>query len=159
LAERSADDGDVFGDLQRTEYRFDSQTRQIQARRTPWGSTVAGDSAFVSMGGRIERVRFRYFDGTEWQSTFDSLSVGHLPSAVEVAIWFSAAASEPLADATASEEDSGAGFDESAFANRTDRDSFSAPTPDRLRVILIPDASVVADATKPPARVEGGDVS
>jgi hypothetical protein len=57
------------------------------------------------------------------------------------------------------QEDSGAGFDESAFANRTDRDSFSAPTPDRLRVILIPDASVVADATKPPARVEGGDVS
>jgi type II secretory pathway component PulJ len=159
LAERSADDGDVFGDLQRTEYRFDSQSHQIQARRTPWGSTVAGDSAFVSMGGRIERVRFRYFDGATWESSFDSLSVGRLPRAVEVAIWFNADADEPLADATGSEEISSAGFDESAFADRADRDSFSAPMPDRLRVILIPDATVAADATKWPAHIEGGEAS
>lgn len=149
LAERSADDADVFGDLQRTEYRFDAVEHQVQARRTPWGSTLAGDPAFASMGGRVERVRFRYHDGRQWHASFDSLAAGHLPVAVEVAIWFGPATDDgSVATAVDSEPATNTGFDESAFVRQSDQNEFTTSTPDRVRVIAIPGAILKEDATR-----------
>lgn len=69
-----------------------------------------------TIGADLRSVRFRYFDGREWQDAFDSLQKGHLPEALEIAVW--------LGGSSPSTAGSGA----------------SSPSPDRLRVIVIPDA-------------------
>jgi hypothetical protein len=137
LAARDSDDADVLGDLQLAEYQFDDLNRQIEARRMPFGT--AEESEFAPLGAALASVRFRYFDGAQWQSAFNSLEAGRLPVAVEVAVWFeigddgSTVAPPTAAEATAQ------AFDEHAFAHRNDRERM--PPPDRRRVTLLPYAA------------------
>lgn len=73
----------------------------------------------------IERVRFRAYDAGAWVDEFDARSVGHLPKAVEIGVWFQrrgGSSSEENDEATAWRE------------------------PDRLRVIAVFDADADMDA-------------
>ena len=94
-------------------------------------------------------MRFRYYDGTRWLESFDSLQEGRLPIAVEVMVWFRPwpgdlqAEDREMPDTETAERrtfDSSGGFDELAFARASDLDQFDEPAPDRFRVITIPDA-------------------
>ena len=73
-----------------------------------WPETIAED---------VSRVRFRYYDGSSWSSSFSSDQRG-LPVAVEVAIWTT-----------------GRGWRD---VEGTTQDAEIDP-PDRRRVICIPD--------------------
>ncbi len=150
LAERGPGDPAVLGDLQQTEYRFNEQTGEIEARRTahPAGPDVAPtvEAGFATLGPAF-RLRFRYHDSNRWQDAFDSLAEDRLPTAVEVAVWFDPwPGEEPLARTAEPQRqrltfDAGGGFDDAEAARRTDLDLSGEPRPDRFRVILIPDAS------------------
>jgi type II secretory pathway pseudopilin PulG len=149
LAGRGPDDPAVFGDLQQVEYRFDEDLGQIEARRLPAGERGA-DTAFAPLGGPVYKVRFRYHDSTIWRDSFDSLLQDTLPAAVEIAVWFHPWPGDEQPEAAATAEpgipqrltfDATAGFDEGAYARESDLELFDEPEPDRIRVILIPDAS------------------
>ena len=140
----------AFGDLLASTYAFEPG-RGLTFDRSVGGSRRRGDAAAVGEG--VFRVRFRYHDGASWVDAFDSLEAGRLPAAVEVAVWFDPwpgerpepAAEDPEDDA---EEDPflDAGFDEDAFARTSDLETFDEPLPDRIRVIVIPDAVEAAEA-------------
>ncbi len=150
LAGRGVDDPAVFGDLQEAEYRFNGELRRIEARRRVEGDGAGAEPAFAAIGGTVHKVRFRFHDGTAWRDSFDSLSAGRLPTAVEVAVWFKP---WPGDDAPPSGEEAeeapferltfnaAAGFDERAYAELSDLDLFDEPMPDRVRVIAVPDAA------------------
>jgi type II secretory pathway component PulJ len=138
FAERSADDADIFGDLQRTEYRFNQSAHTVEVRRTPWGSTLSNEAVFASIGGEVGRLGFRYHDGQTWQTSFDSSAAGQLPRALEVIVWYAPAEAADEAEHVADEIDTSA-FDESAFAERSDRHQSHETPADRRRVIVIPD--------------------
>ena len=93
----------------------------------------------------VERVRFRYFEGARWRSSYDSVERGGLPSAIEMAIWY-APMSQPLRGGGPARDDRAALDTEidAAFEAGLDAQSMEAapPTraPDRLRVFVIPDA-------------------
>lgn len=72
-----------------------------------------------ALSTRALRARFRYFDGRTWGTSFDSAASGRLPAAVEVALWF-----EPLGQSAPPPE--------------------FWPEPDRVRVLVIPDAPEAA---------------
>jgi len=144
-----------FMDLERSEYRFEPAGGAISASRTVVAPGARGRAAPVDdgpFGGTIYRVRFRYHDGRAWRDEFDSLVAGHLPRAVEIAVWF-----EPWAGAEVFDEeiladdddrltfDAGGAFDESEFAERSDLEDFDEPAPDRIRVIIVPDADPESD--------------
>jgi hypothetical protein len=142
--------GEGEGDLQATEYEFDPSSGRITGRRgvvKPGSSSISGPMELIS--DRVERVRFRYFDGKEWVETFDSLAKGELPVAIEVAVWFTALkndtapATETPASETAPEDGASVGDDNPAGvkmdAETTER---RWPAPDRLRVIIVPDGPV-----------------
>ncbi len=126
------------------------------------------DTDLDELSGSIADIRFRYHDGRSWRSSFSS-SAG-LPVAVELAIWFGPyagdgtstdasvdpgaatdAGSDPFA---ASPQDTGSVL---PFYPATDPDGFGSlfpesaengqpslrsSTPDRVRIIAIPDAAV-----------------
>lgn len=156
-AESDVDDAEVFGDLQLAEYRFVPEQQRLEARRSPAGA-VSQASAFLPFHDpkvAIPHVRFRYFDGQQWQASFDSLESNHLPVAVEVAIWFNPwpgdslhdsassgwAEADEVPDSARSATTRSAAFDDEAYARRGDRGLADEPPPDRVRVILIPDAA------------------
>ena len=138
---------EVLGDLQRTEYRFDAGDGLIEARRLSIGESSTAEASFVPLGGGVHKVRFRYHDSRMWRDTFNSLSANRLPLAVEVAVWFDPWPGEAaLEDASGAPEarltyDADGGFDEAEYARLSDSDFFEEPRPDRIRVILIPDAA------------------
>jgi hypothetical protein len=72
-----------------------------------------------ALSSRALRARFRYFDGRSWSTAFDSATSGRLPAAVEVALWF-----EPLGPSAPPPD--------------------HWPEPDRVRVLVIPDAPEAA---------------
>ncbi|MBZ0172387.1 MAG: prepilin-type N-terminal cleavage/methylation domain-containing protein [Phycisphaerales bacterium] len=98
----------------------------------------------------IREVRFRYHDGVSWRSSFTSNR--RFPVAVEIALWFDRGVpgDEPGdpddPEAFAGNEfdpadEFGAPFDiDSAMFEQDEADSTPASEPDRLRVIVIPDA-------------------
>ncbi|MFO0833986.1 MAG: hypothetical protein U0638_03375 [Phycisphaerales bacterium] len=88
--------------------RIDVARRDQHDSRTPRPETIAED---------VSRVRFRYYDGSSWLSSFSSDQRG-LPVAVEVAIWTT-----------------GRGWRD---VEGTTQDADIDP-PDRRRVICIPD--------------------
>ncbi len=145
LAARGIDE--ALADLERTEYRFESGTgragRIMAARRPP----VEGAAAEEAPLGTVAKVRFRYRDATGWRETYDSLARNELPVAVEVAVWFDPWPGDaPAPDGTAATPerltfDASGAFDEEAVALATDLESTGEPQPDRVRVILIPDAA------------------
>ncbi len=149
LAARGPEDPAVFGDLQQVEYRFEEDLGRIEARRLPAGGRAAGDTPFAPLGGAVYKVRFRYHDSTGWRDSFDSLLEGALPAAVEIAVWFHPWPGDERPQDPASEFeipqrltfDATAGFDDAEFARESDLELFDEPAPDRIRVIVIPDAS------------------
>lgn len=92
----------------------------------------AGASPMVLNVQGIGKVRFRYHDGVEWQTTFDSVQSKGLPMAIEVSVWFASTLSD--AEMPQSSEES-EGLDE-------DVDVEVSPVevpPDRVRIFAIPD--------------------
>jgi hypothetical protein len=142
-APRGTGDRAAFGDLQLAEYRFNPAERDVLARRGEAGASSS--AAFHPVGGQFGKVRFRYHDGRQWQAQFDSLGSNRLPSAIEVAIWFAAPArvSSQSADSEATAEfDEDVESPEEDDVDRRDPESetVAEPAPDRIRVIVIPDA-------------------
>jgi prepilin-type N-terminal cleavage/methylation domain-containing protein len=166
LAERGAADPTVFGDLQVAEYRFRQERKRLEARRQPAGDRNAEGTAFSSLGGELYKVRFRYHDGAAWRESFDSLDAGRLPAAVEVAVWFDApyaeqmmsqgvpGRTEPARSGRLTFDDTG-GFDERAYAELSDLDLEAELPPDRIRVIVIPDAGGEEEGERGFAAEEG----
>lgn len=114
----SDDQAAARSDLQRAEYRFDARRSAVVGRR--WEAWTSPPGLDLVVPGVI-RVRFRYYDGSGWRDTFDSLVADALPGAVEIAVWYRRPG-QPDADvshASDDEEDVG--------------------TPDRLRVVAIAD--------------------
>ena len=165
LAERGAADPTVFGDLQVAEYRFSPQRRRLEARRQPRGERNGGGTAFSFLGGELYKVRFRYHDGTAWRESFDTLDAGRLPTAIEVAVWFDAplmeqmmsqalpGQTEPAGSGRLTFDDTG-GFDDRAYAELSDLDLEAQFPPDRIRVIVIPDAGGEEEQQQAPATGE-----
>ena len=153
LAEQGASSGDAFCDLEFAEYRFDGPGGGILAGRTLARAGRTPRTDLFALGGEIHKVRFRYHDGDGWRETFDSLGADRLPGAIEVAIWYDAWPGEESDDGFASEGaepielpqrltyDETAGFDEEAYAELSDMDLTDEPPPDRIRVIIVPDAA------------------
>jgi len=168
LAETGLRDPRVLGDLQRVEFRFVESSQSIEARSTAVSiarpsDTERGERADDEEGGVEEEpfwtlgsaavVRFRFHDGSRWVDSYDSIQAGHLPSAVEVAIWFTPwpganglegnSATDPESedsDEETGDDESDRVFDEDAFALRSEMELYySVPAPDRVRVIAIPD--------------------
>lgn len=125
-------------EVDRIHVRFDRGARRIAIGR--------GEMQPSLLPGTIDRVRFRYFDGQLWRSEFDSVRVGRLPVAVEVALWLRPRAERPgpvdrpeFDSAPDEEGDGGAAAgeeegDEPGWAIDAD------DPPDRLRIVTIPDA-------------------
>ncbi len=151
LAERGVGDPAVLGDLQITEYTFNESQQQITASRRFVQTNSNDRTSKAPLGGSVYKVRFRYHDGTSWRDTFDSRSYGHLPLAVEIAIWFEPWPGEEPVQILQEDEpdrltfDAIDTFDEREFAERSDMALYSEPKPDRIRVIVIPDAAVSDD--------------
>jgi len=157
LAQRGLESPAVFGDLQVTTYRFNTESGRLTMRRQAGRETddVADESL---LSERIAKVRFRYYDGSQWRDQFNSRAANALPIAVEVAIWFDsidedAPREQPDGpDATPAQPmerrtfDAEGGFDEFEYAMRDDRGfGADAPLPDRFRVIAVPDAAEPED--------------
>lgn len=157
LAGRGVDDPDVFSDLQLAEYRFNAANQRIEGRRGPAQATGPSAPPLAPLEGQVSRVRFRYHDGRQWQVQFDSRVSNRLPIAVEVAVWYQDHSSASAQNASADHEDSvdDSASDESspdaddAFLEpAAPEDEASVPPPDRIRIILIPDAGHVAHSTE-----------
>lgn len=129
-------------------------------------SVSAGDaSAEEPVLTSVERLRYRYSDGRQWSSSFDSVGKGGLPVAVEVSVWLGTGAGEAgaagasagasAAGVSAGDSDvdgSGAGEAPSLEEDfgpldvpppeREDREgqAWTPREPDYVRVISIPDA-------------------
>ncbi len=91
------------------------------------------DSASEPLARRVERLRFRYFHGARWRSSFDSVARGELPSAIEISIWF-----EPAINAAPETRTPDAGFDDVLFPD--DASDLPTRSPDRVRIMVVPDA-------------------
>jgi len=132
----TGDDADL-SDLQGCEFRFETRTGSVRGKR------LAGE--FSELGGTFERVQFRYYDGREWLSSFDSAAKKTLPVAVEVQIWHGQPASdedvpEPPLE-TPGPEIEPAGQDLDPFGSLDDAPQRS---PDIVRVIVVPDGPVTS---------------
>jgi prepilin-type N-terminal cleavage/methylation domain-containing protein len=104
-----------LGDLQGCEVKFDLDSRGLLARRL--GRT---EESFEVLASSVGRVRFRYFDGAQWQENFNSATAGTLPVAVEAALWFD-------------------GEDPSSSGEAETSESVPPRAPDRVRVMVVPD--------------------
>lgn len=83
LADLEGEQSTLAG-LARTRVEFVPQVPELRIGRGGAGARPS----MQTMSRRVDWVRFRYFDGTEWADEFDSSRSGRLPSAVEVAVWF-----------------------------------------------------------------------
>lgn len=140
------------GDLHGAEIVFDAGAGVVRARA--WaGLEPGGTLEDVALG--VQRLRFRYFDGRDWKAEFDSAEAGELPAAVEVAIWFGeptppdGAAAAELAgmdtpDGNGRGNGRGSGDGEAAAGESTGDVVTPARQPDRVRVIVVPDAPAAA---------------
>ncbi len=132
MPERSVAGG-ISGDLQGCEFRYESGSGVLRARR--WsGAQPTGDAETVCEN--VELLRFRYFDGKEWSESFDSSGRGGLPVAIEVAVWFGRPADRGAQDPMTWDPE------ESDAAELPERD------PDRVRLVIVPDGPV--DSWKEP---------
>ena len=144
LASRGMDDPAALGDLHAVEYRFNPGNHSLEARKHLAGE----ESEFAALGGDIAHIRFRYLDGRQWQTSFDSIAANQLPVAVEVCVWFNpwpGDVAHVSSGATQPGESAG-NFDENAFAVMSESASFRPPPPDRRRVIAIPDGGTQESA-------------
>jgi len=163
---RLGDSRATLADLVRHEYRFNAATRRIDATRA---GARGGAAITHTFEGDVARLRYRYYDGSTWSDSFDSLAQGGLPVAIEVSLWY------PLPPAAESDELTGENLDDS-FAlgaqesdpaegerarSRVDFDvgssSSEGPPPDRRLVIAVPDARAPSSETS--AAPEGAESS
>ena len=180
----------VMGDLQRSAYRWDSGGKSLQASR----GGPDGAAAWNTIADDLGWVQWRYHDGRGWVTTFDSGVTRRLPVAVEVAIWYVSPESEAdRAAAEAQDEPAPDGLpnpdstdefgsvlgsrapadesghrSESSATKAADEAHRNWPRPDRVRLIIIPDAPDfeygrnyddtvdLPDAPSPPADAGGG---
>ncbi len=117
---RGVDVGDGGeSDLQEAIYNYAGGV--LSMSRRPFGPGTEGVATEMHpLSSRLSRVRFRYFDGRNWTSSFDSASLARLPAAIEVEVWRE---NRGPATPAGGEDASGAEW----------------PEPDRSRVIVIPD--------------------
>jgi hypothetical protein len=146
--------GDALRDLQATSLTWDERTGALAITRYLPG---ASGSSTEELSRRVERLRLRYHDGTDWRESFDSGSAKKLPVAVEVAIWFAPAGRDPVLAPVELDLDEGALDEPGVPVSLDDLDAMFGDeevglpvdervwgAPDRLRVIAVPDASVDA---------------
>jgi prepilin-type N-terminal cleavage/methylation domain-containing protein len=127
-------------DVVRSTYRFASG-RLVVTRAGLNGETVLENAG---------RVRFRYHDGRTWLSTFDSSAANRLPVAVEIAVWLTKPEGVDAATTVPSDRaDQGDPSEPDVMSDAAREDGgLEAPAgdgepwppPDRLRVIVVPDA-------------------
>lgn len=171
----------ALADAHRLEVRFDERAGHIDETLNAAIEGFDDKPLTETALERVERMRFRYSDGRSWSESFDSMSKGGLPVAVEVSIWFAprnattstrrgnagASSAAHATDATNDARDQGVqgddapiGFDGSNGFNRQhttqgrfddgigdgldEQGDMAVPwtprQPDRVRVIVIPDA-------------------
>jgi hypothetical protein len=107
------------GDLQESVFEYSGGTLSMSRRPVGTGGAESAPASVHPLSTGLSRVRFRYFDGRGWKSSFNSASLGRLPAAIEVEVWQAGRA--PAAGG-------GSGTSEAAW-----------PEPDRSRVIVVPD--------------------
>lgn len=150
--------GRIMGDLQGVEYRFVPERGVIEARR--WDATAPDGGGEVSavLASGVGRVRMRYFDGSTWSASFDSSRHGGLPVAIEIAVWFGVSGSAGTAAGGAGPGADAGDWSEGAWSSEEEawpedeweqEEEFPEPgarlpTPDRVRMILIPDGPIAA---------------
>jgi len=152
VAAHGADDPEVFSDLQLAEYRFNANELRIEGRRAPTvftGTNASSEgSQFSSLDGTIHHLRFRYFSNGQWQDSFNSLQADRLPAAVEIALWLNPVSddnedvtewSTPSTQPMSGESTATAPV-EMAQDDSPSRSRDELPSPDRVRVIVIPDS-------------------
>lgn len=126
----------------------------------PSSSPASGVADWEPLEARIYRAAFRFHDGREWGTSFNSEEADGLPAAIEIAIWFQPWPGsewnevdafgdwEPDAESEGDREperltfDPEGTFDEFDYALREDRDfgDRELPRPDVYRIIVLPDA-------------------
>jgi prepilin-type N-terminal cleavage/methylation domain-containing protein len=111
-------------ELDRVRVRFDASAGRIAIGR--------GEMPESLLPGTIQRVRFRYYNGSRWVASFDSVAAGQLPVAVEIALWL-----RPRAMVEPAERPE---FDEVPTDADAEGETDDGPPPDRLRIVTIPDA-------------------
>lgn len=81
LSANSLEDDSASGGLVRREV-----TRAVARYAVDNGSDLTGLGKADLLAEEVTLVQFRYFDGTEWQTEWDSESTGALPFAIEIQI-------------------------------------------------------------------------
>jgi len=118
-----------LGDQQTAFVRFDEEGERLV------GGADAEEPSPIS--ARVERLRLRYHDGESWTDSFDSAEMGHLPAAVEVAVWFAPPGGPQPPETTPVE------IEEGGLPIPTPEEAMAQPErvwpePDRLRIIAVP---------------------
>lgn len=133
--------GGARGDLVVSELEFDAERGELRGRA--WAGLVEDEGEFRVIASGVESFRLRYHDGRGWRGSFDSGSAGRLPAAVEVSMWFGeverveeSAGEDELIAIGGIEEDELAG---ALPAEALEPVMADERTPDRRRVIVVPD--------------------
>jgi len=71
-------------DAKKTPHGF---VREQPLELTPVNGPVHRDESVVEVAQDVVFIHFRYFDGTDWQTSWDSTQTGNLPKAVEVTVY------------------------------------------------------------------------
>jgi prepilin-type N-terminal cleavage/methylation domain-containing protein len=129
--------GVVAGDRRTLALHWNAGTRELEVNFDADGVEGAGEI----LPSPVERLRLRYFRGARWRSSYDSARAGELPSAVEIAIWFARPDEERVVEPGVP-DDIEALLDQAEAEAAGDEPPTRAP--DRLRVMVIPDAPSVS---------------
>mgnify|MGYP002783738535 CR=1 FL=1 len=119
----------MLSDLRTTRYRFDRGSGTIRASRAHGAGGGGGGEEPAAEG--VALVRFRYFDGREWRTEFDSLKAGTLPVAMEVSIWQTRGGPVWGEDQVMPESEGG--------VSEALEDAEPARPADRVRLLVVPD--------------------
>ncbi|MFI4898231.1 MAG: prepilin-type N-terminal cleavage/methylation domain-containing protein [Phycisphaerales bacterium JB059] len=129
--------GAFMGDRRRFALHWDAGAGELEINFDADGVEGSGEI----LPSPVERLRLRYFRGARWRSSYDSAQAGELPGAVEIAIWF-ARPEEPEFVEAGEPDDIEALLDAAEAEGMGDEPLTRAP--DRLRVMVIPDAPSVS---------------
>ncbi len=133
--------GGARGDLVVSELEFDAERGELRGRA--WAGLVENAGEFRVIARGVEGFRLRYHDGRRWREVFDSGSVGRLPAAVEVSMWFGEV--EPFEEGAGEDElITIGGIEEEELAGALPVEALEPVmeeerAPDRQRVIVVPD--------------------